>query len=251
MGELAKEIKNLLYNKVITKDNITKYRKPLVGFVEASHPGFLELRKVVTPNHLLPQQILSEAKTVIAFFIPFTQEIIKQNREGSQVAASWAEAYVETNYLIGKLCQSMHDFLAEKGYKTACLPATHNFDATTLESLWSHRSVAYLAGMGSFGINHMLITSAGCAGRFGSVVTSAELPTSKGENKEYCLYKKTGTCTYCVDNCPTGALTLEGINKQKCYAHLLQVAEGFKDLGLCDVCGKCVVGPCAINLEEE
>jgi hypothetical protein len=35
------------------------------------------------------------------------------------------------------------------------------------------------------------------------------------------------------------------MDKQRCYQRLLDVAQGFKDLGLADVCGKCVIGPCS------
>jgi len=48
-----------------------------------------------------------------------------------------------------------------------------------------------------------------------------------------------------VKNCPTGALTIEGLDKQRCYTRLLEVDKLFPDLGLCDICGKCSVGPCA------
>jgi len=251
MTDLAKEIQALLEHRVANSGKKTSYRKPLVGFVAADNPGFLEIKKAVTPNHLLPWEILPEAKTVIAFFIPFARKVIKENQNSAKVASSWAQAYVDTNQLIGELCQELHDFLAEKGYKTSWQPATHNFDPVTLEAKWSHRSVAYLAGMGSFGLNRMLITPVGCAGRFGSVVTSAAIAPSSFVKEEYCLYKKNKTCTYCIDHCPSGALTFEGIDKKKCYAHLLEVAEHFTDVGLCDVCGKCVVGPCAIKSLQE
>jgi len=245
--DLTNEIYTFLEQSVSTNDKKTSYRKPLAGFLAADDTRFYEIKKAVTPDHLLPQDILPGAKTVIAFFIPFAREIVRANRKDLKVARSWPQAYIDTNQLIGEICQGIRDILQGKGFKTSWQPATHNFDPRTLEARWSHRSVAYLAGMGTFGLNRMLITPAGCAGRFGSVVTTAPIPPSKPEQEEYCLYKKNSSCTYCIDNCPTGALTEKGIDKQKCYAHLLQVAEDFKDLGLCDVCGKCVVGPCGIR----
>lgn len=247
MPDLALELKDLLRQKVLNAKKVTKYRAPLLGFVAADDPGFREIKEVVTPNHLLPRDILPEAKTVLAFFVPFAIEPIRANRRSKEVAREWALAYVETNALIGELCQAIHDFLAPLGYKTGWQPATHNFNEETLESLWSHRSVAYLAGLGSFGVNRMLITPAGCAGRFGSVVTSAEIEPSGRISQEFCLFKSEGKCNFCVSNCLTGALTLSGIDKHKCYSHLLEVAKDFSDLGLCDVCGKCCVGPCAIK----
>ena len=66
-----------------------------------------------------------------------------------------------------------------------------------------------------------------------------------------CLYVRDSKCQFCVNNCPTGALTLQGLDKHRCYAHLLEVGKQFLDLGLCDICGKCAVGPCAQFSNEE
>lgn len=247
MEELGLKLKEFLKNKVAHAPTQTSYREPLIGFVSATDPGFQRIREEVTPNHLLPQDILPQAKTVVAFFLPFDRVPVQANRQSPGVAREWGRAYVETNALINELCEEMQKFLQTFGYETAWQPATHNFNEETLESLWSHRSVAYLAGLGSFGLNRMLITPAGCAGRFGSLVTSAEIPPSPQNAAEFCLYKAEGKCTYCVRNCPTGALTVDGIDKKKCYSHLLKVAAEMPDLGLCDVCGKCSLGPCAIR----
>lgn len=247
MEDLGAKLKEFLKNKVANAQTKTPYREPLVGFVSASDPGFRKIKEVVTPNHLLPQDILPQAKTVVAFFLPFDQEPVQANRQSPGVAQEWGRAYVETNALINELCQEIQEFLQSYGYEAAWQPATHNFNEETLESLWSHRSVAYLAGLGSFGLNRMLITPAGCAGRFGSLVTSAEIPPSPKNTEEFCLHKAGRNCTYCVRNCPTGALTVDGIDKRKCYSHLLKVAEEMAHLGLCDVCGKCSLGPCAIR----
>lgn len=247
MEDLGLKLKEFLKNKLIHVQTKTQYREPLVGFVAASDPGFQKLKEVVTPHHLLPQDILPQAQTVVAFFLPFTKETVSANRRTAAVAREWGQAYVETNKLINELCQEIGNFFQNFGYETAWQPATHNFNPETLEAFWSHRSVAYLAGLGSFGVNRMLITPAGCAGRFGSVVTSAPISPSPKHAEEFCSHKKGGKCGYCVQNCPTGALTFDGIDKQKCYSHLLKVAEEMSDIGLCDVCGKCSLGPCALG----
>jgi epoxyqueuosine reductase QueG len=96
----------------------------------------------------------------------------------------------------------------------------------------------------------MLITDAGCAGRFGSLVVDAALKPSSSPDAahcERCRYFVDGSCRVCVERCPVGALTEDGLDKRRCYAWLLQVADGFRDLGLADVCGKCATGPCALK----
>ncbi|MCL4442347.1 MAG: epoxyqueuosine reductase [Firmicutes bacterium] len=226
----------------------TKYRRPLVGFVSARDPRFELLKKVTHAGHVLPEDILPGAKSVAAFFLPFAAEIIEANRQGDKVAREWALAYIETNRFISEICSALQQELALKGIRAGFVKATHNFDEKNLLSFLSHKHVAWAAGLGTFGANHLLITAAGCGGRFGSLVLDHTIGAGappipvKG-----CLLKGGRKCGRCVENCPTGALSLESLDKHKCYAHLLEVAEEYSELGLCDVCGKCAVGPCALQ----
>ena len=57
--------------------------------------------------------------------------------------------------------------------------ATHNFDEAKLVSYWSQKHVAYMAGLGKFGLHHMIITEKGCCGRLGSIVTNAKISRPK------------------------------------------------------------------------
>ncbi len=232
-------------------DTETRYRPPLVGFADAADPRFLRLREVAEPTHLLPGDLLPAARSVVSFFLPFAKEIVKANRaQRSEVARQWALAYVETNALINRIAQRLITSLAERGVQAAAEPATHNWDPVTLISRWSHKSVAAIAGLGSFGLHHMLITDAGCAGRFGSLVLDAALePTSVPGTlaRDRCRYFHSGKCMACVQRCPVGALTEDGLDKRRCYERLLQVADGFRDLGVVDACGKCATGPCAFE----
>ena len=75
--------------------------------------------------------------------------------------------------------------LISKGFKTTNLPPTHNFDTEQLMSDWSHKHVAYIAGLGRFGTHHLLITAKGCCGRFGSIVTNAKIPASPRSDTEF------------------------------------------------------------------
>ncbi len=236
----------------------TGYRTPLVGFTAADDPGFTGLREAVGPGHLLPQDLLPGARTVVAFFVPFDRELVRLQREDPYVSRAWAEAYIETNRLIDSVCHTLGDALAVKEIKAAWQQPTHNFDPVALVSFWSHKHVAYLCGLGSFGRHQMLITRAGCAGRLGSLVTDAVLPeaslaspgTTADPTGEFCLAGRGGHCDTCIRRCPSGALTTDGLDKQRCYRYLLEVNDHFPDLGLCDVCGKCATGPCALRMPE-
>ncbi|GAB6153925.1 epoxyqueuosine reductase [Desulfosporosinus burensis] len=244
--KLAKIIIDSINFQVDQAKTLTQYRKPLIGFASVHDPLFNQMKEIIGPHHLHPTELLPDAQTVIAFFLPFTETIVAANRKDSQIAREWAIAYIETNELIATISSELKQVLASQGINVATQPATHNFNEQDLTASWSNKSMAYVAGLGTFGLNHLLITSAGCAGRCGSMVISAEITPSPRPATENCLYIRDSKCQFCVNNCPTGALTLQGLDKHTCYAHLLEVDKQFPDLGLCDICGKCSVGPCAL-----
>jgi epoxyqueuosine reductase len=247
--ELVEQITTTIRHVVAEASTATEYRTPLVGIVAADDPRFLELRRVVEPSHLLPADLLPGARSVVAFFLPFTPWVAEANaRHKVQVAREWAVAYVETNALIGHITAHLAEVLVQRGIRAAAEPATHNFDPVTLVSRWSHKSVAVIAGLGSFGLHQMVITDAGCAGRFGSLVLDADLPFGAIAPRERCLYFHDGSCLECIQRCPAQALDSGApLDKQRCHEHLHQVARSYTELGLVDVCGKCAIGPCSFE----
>jgi epoxyqueuosine reductase QueG len=247
--ELGELIAATIHQKVLDADVETEYRQPLVGFVSADDPRFRELREVAEPTHLQPEDLLPGARSVVSFFIPFACWVVEANsRLPDKVAREWAVAYVETNTLIDDITTHLSSYLAERGVRAMAEPATHNFDPVTLVSRWSHKSVAVLAGLGSFGLHQMVITDMGCAGRFGSLVSDAELPVTKTDSRQRCLYYVDGSCLECVVRCPAQALDPgASLDKELCSSYLHRGARRFEHIGLADVCGKCVAGPCAFE----
>jgi epoxyqueuosine reductase QueG len=222
------------------------WRMPLVGFCAVNDPLFNELRKVVSPTHSLPKDLLPSAKTVIAFFIPFGKSIIKSNIGGRLASQKWAQLYIQTNDLINDLGDYLKSLLEIEGYETVVPPATHNFDKIQLISDWSHRHVAYIAGLGTFGMNNMLITKSGCCGRVGSLVTSLAIPPDERQLEENCLHRCNSSCLVCVGKCVGNALFPDHFDRNSCYEVCKKNEEHFKGIGKADVCGKCLVGlPCS------
>jgi len=228
------------------------WEPPLLAALNTDHPLIPGLKKSVSPGHLMPRELLPGAKTVVIFFIPFTDRIIESNLEGEAASEEWALSYVLTNSLLGFISEEVEKLLVRHGFQVAKINATHNFDKETLMSRWSHRHLAWIAGLGSFGLNNMLITSKGCCGRFGSLVTDVDcgilgIPLACGPQNERCLNKIDGTCGICRKKCPVGAYGEDGkFDRHKCYNACLGNAEIHKSIGLADVCGKCLVGlPCS------
>jgi epoxyqueuosine reductase QueG len=225
------------------------WEEPLIAFARSNDPLFNQLKRLVHPGHALPEDFLKGAKTVVAFFIPFRKQVIDSNKQGHFCSRSWALSYIETNDLIKAVNEYICSIINAKGYQAVYVPATHNFNETTLLSDWSHRSAAYIAGLGTFGVNHMLITAKGCCGRIGSLITDLELKPTARPATEYCLYLADGSCGACVDKCVNEALFTDSLDKHKCYEMCLANAARFKDLEMiADVCGKCLVDlPCSRN----
>jgi epoxyqueuosine reductase len=251
MPELEQHIADFVCQQVAEADTETRYRQPLVGFADAADPRFADLQRVVWPGHKLPGDILPGARSVVAFFLPFDAEVVRANAtDRSAVAREWAVAYVETNDLIDAIAQRLAEELGRRGAMARAEKATHNWDPATFVSWWSHKSVAAIAGLGSFGWHHMLITDSGCAGRCGSLVVDAVLePTATPGSPvvERCLHYQGGECLECVARCPVGALSGEGLDKHLCHQRCLKVAKSFGDLGLVEVCGKCATARCALR----
>ncbi|MBW2066606.1 MAG: epoxyqueuosine reductase [Deltaproteobacteria bacterium] len=219
------------------------WRAPLLVSATIDH-RFDDLRSIAAQDHLLPKELLPSARSVIVFFVPFTKELVKENRKGDRPSRNWGIAYVETNDLISRLSQALSDLLAGHGYRSALTPATHNFDEVKLMARWSHKHLGHIAGLGRFGTNCLLITQAGCAGRLGSLVTEATLGDHPLiEKDQTCLLKAGKPCGKCIQACPVSALEESQFMRRACWDRLVEnrkVLGFFRDLpDSTHVCGKC------------
>jgi epoxyqueuosine reductase len=86
------------------------------------------------------------------------------------------------------------------------------------------REAAYRAGLGWYGKNaNLLLPGEGSWFVLGSVVTDAPLASTTERVDDGC-----GTCTRCIDGCPTGAIVAPGVvDARRCLAWLLQVEGPF------------------------
>lgn len=249
---MREKIKMLIESYVkVYKDKtnvVSQWKQPIVKFASAKNPDFKQLKFEFNGAHYMPEDLVKNPQTIITYFLPFEESIADSNIEGKNSSREWSIAYIETNELILHLNEYITDFLDKEGYHSAYMSATHNFNEETLMSQWSHRHVAEIAGLGTFGLNNMLITEAGCCGRIGSIVTTKKMKPSKRVSKENCLYKLDGSCGVCVEGCQFGALTYDKFNRHKCYEICLSNDQYHSTLGVTDVCGKCCVHlPCSFT----
>lgn len=246
-------MKTLITNKIIEyvksypdRKNVKNiWKEPIVGFADANGSYISALKEIVTPEHLLPGDFMENPNIGISYYIPFTEELatLNMNVEGNLAAREWSDAYNLTNTMIHDINQHIVEWLTDMGYRAAS-PTGVVFDKKLILSNWSQRHIAYAAGLGTFGINNMLISEKGCCGRYGSVVVDISVEPDRILTEERCLYKKNGSCKKCVKNCFSGALTTEGFDRKKCFEICMM---NDAKTGA-DVCGKCDIDiPCAFK----
>lgn len=245
-NRLIQEIEDFVAGYQKNRDISTKWGVPLVGFAAADDPYFQRLKTAVSTTHAVPGDLLVNAKTVISFFLPFPKSVTFTNRKERLSSHAWAVSYIETNELIKHLNLHLGEVFSAIGEEVVGIPATHNWIEDKLISNWSHRHIAFIAGLGRFGLNNMLITEKGCCGRVGSLITSAVIEADPHPETEACLYKYNGSCKKCVRKCVNDALFEESFDRFKCYDQLLENVEEHKAVGYADVCGKCLAAvPCS------
>lgn len=265
--ELEQKIKSDSWNKVDPEDAICEdlagmrlYDEPLWGFGDALDPLFETWKRpeVIHPEAMLPRDWLAEAKTVISYFFPFTEQIRHANAEDmARTSDAWLHGRIEGQEMISAVGRELCHILEKAGYKAVCPSLNPLFRMLAdYTSNWSERHAAYICGLGTFGLSKGLITSKGIAGRFGSVITSCAFPVTKRPYEgltDYCIM-----CGKCQRNCPAHAIDktkgcLAGKDHALCSAYIKEntrpphgphkkVRYG---------CGKCQVDvPCAAGIPK-
>lgn len=236
--------------------------KPLIGFAAADDPLFRSLRapEAVGEGFRMPEDYLSGAKTVVAFFFPFSGEIRSRHAASAEfVDEAWTNGYREAGALSGDILEKLQKKLEEEGIRscrperdpgnsTERLTVTENGHETFHFSVsWSTRHACFAAGLGTFGRHRHIITEKGCCGTLETLIIDAALtPTPRGYEG---LYDYCSGCGKCAGRCPAGAIDPEGLRDIRLCAGQ---GDRIRQLGLKGSCGKCMVGvPCEAGIPEK
>jgi epoxyqueuosine reductase len=206
-----------------TADPFTELRYRLNKQQELGYQsGFEEpdIEKRVNP-HLL----LHEPRSIISIALAYPAKMKnrvegkKGGRRGFFARASWGLDY---HHILRDRLKKLEQFLLEK------MPEARLKSMVDTGEL-ADRAVAERAGIGWSGKNCAIITP-----EFGSYVYLGEMITSIPFEPDTPIEDQCGTCTACLDACPTGALVQGGqINAQSCIAYLTQtksiIPDEFRD----------------------
>jgi epoxyqueuosine reductase len=223
-------------------DMMQIYDQPLIGIAAASDPLWEKLKEpqVMGPQHLTPEEWLIGAKSVISYFLPFTEDIRTSNRSKGLPSKEWLYGRYEGEMFNTSLRSYIVGEIEASGGRALAPIFDKRFEIVNHVSNWSERHAAFIAGLGTFSLNDSLITTSGAAGRFGSVIVDLDFETTPRlyeEIDEYCT-----KCGECMDRCPPRAITENSKDNEACSKFLDKMLKLNEPRY---ACGKCQTGvPC-------
>jgi len=243
MEKLARVIISIVNEEVSHYSEGRMFRTPIVGFANAHDPLYDQLDSIIGHRQIHPTEVLPDAQTVAVYFIPFAEAVTSPLRKDKTIVQPWSDAYTHANILLLSITARLVRELDALGVTARGEPPTNNYDPVNLTAKWAHKASAVIAGIGTFGLNRLIITKSGTAGRLGSVVFNQFIEPTKRPKQQYCLYYQQGKCKVCLQKCPTGALREDGYDRFRCNAYL----DGKNVHDLEQGCGMCSSGPCAMK----
>ncbi|HAQ39387.1 MAG TPA: 4Fe-4S ferredoxin [Clostridiales bacterium] len=235
-------------NRLPSHNNTRIYDAPLIGFASAKDPLFSDFKdsQVIGPQFIIPIDWLPEAETVISYFLPFSKAIRNSNRFRGLPSEIWIDAKTFGERFNNIARKYLVEYLTLLDGTALAPSLDERFISYETASNWSERHIAYVAGLGTFGLHRALITERGCAGRIGSVITTLKYKSTERNYKtyyDYCPYLTEGKCGVCMKRCPVSAIKKKERQKQICRRYLTNdVAANF---AASQACGKCSVSvPC-------
>jgi len=257
---------NYISKEIAISENVIGMRifdAPILAFGDANDEYFKVLKDplAVGEHFILPKEWLPQTKTVISFFLPFNEVVRKGNsREGVWPSEEWLHGRIEGQILVNKLSKHLKSELIKEGFNSLAPSLDKRFwskaessnssshPEPSFTSNWSERHVAFVCGLGTFGLSKGLITEKGMSGRFGSIIT--ELYIAPDKRKYEGIYEYCSMCEACVKNCPVNAITIkDGKDHFKCSRFIDKTLGKFKPrYG----CGKCQVNvPCEFEIPQK
>lgn len=135
-----------------------KWGEPSVGITAANDSLYKELKTIISPLCALPSELLPDAKSVIAFCIPYKENDLERN----------IYAKIETNRMIENLIKYLNEKIVENGHEVSHLSPIYAYYEGIFVSKWSHRNAASIAGIAPLNNEDQ--------NGYGSIITNWELP---------------------------------------------------------------------------
>lgn len=274
--EIERMVREDPANRFEKLDHSPMYQTPLVGFVSGTDPIFSRLKLVIGKFYMTPVEAITKYAEhkgielpsvdqvgVISYILPISQATRDENAHmKDRPSARWANTRLFGQDFNNSLQIHIAEFLEQRGFIAVAPEQDKRLfkqiqDKTVgWASNWSHRHIAYAAGLGTFGLSDGLITPAGKAHRAGSIVVNfpLESPSRPADIHQYCLFYQTGGCKVCIQRCPAGAITEKGHDKNRCGEFVFSQVPYIREKYGINIyaCGLCQTGvPCERGIPTE
>ncbi len=197
----------------ISDIDLQKHQQHLQRWLEKNFHGEMHYMESHGEKRSKPEQLLPGTLRVISVrmdYLPDTEDM-------ETVLADPNKAYI-SRYALGRdYHKLMRKRLAKLADKIAEKIAPHQYRAFVDSAPILERGLAEKAGLGWIGKNTMLINSkAGSWFFLGEIYTDLPLPLDPPQETMHC-----GTCTTCLDDCPTGAIVApHQVDARRCISYL-------------------------------
>lgn len=198
-----------------TADSFEHLKPSLIEQKENNHTTGFEHQNI--DERLYPELIFDQPKSIISIALAYPSrmnsrpEKVRGEKRGKFARASWGTDY--HNILKSRLDNLIEQIkiLSENDSNLSFKPMVDTGELIDV-------AVAQRAGLGFIGKNGLLITE-----EFGSYVYLGEIITNIPFTPDKPKENQCGTCTKCVDYCPTSALLGDGrMNGQLCLSYQTQ-----------------------------
>lgn len=220
------------YCGIAKAQELTEDAKRLEQWIQKGYHGDMEYMARNFDLRIDPRKLVPGAKSVICFIKNYFPDQAQADGLPKIAKYAWGNDYHEV------IRNQLHEFLDQLRKQIGPIEGRGFVDsAPVLERSW-----AQLAGAGWIGKNGNLIKpQAGSFFFIATLIVDIELAYDQPMTKDYC-----GTCTKCIDACPTQAiLPNKTIEANHCISYLtielkkeiIETDRNYKDWAFgCDIC---------------
>ncbi len=197
----------------VTDTDLAQHATHLHNWLDNDYHGEMTYMAAHGALRWTPAELLPGTCRVISVRMDY----LPPNDEPEKILADGNKAYI-SRYALGRdYHKLLRKRLATLAQRIDDEIAPHNFRALVDSAPVLERGLAQKAGLGWIGKNSMLINSkAGSWFFLGEIYTDLPLPIDRPQLTEHC-----GSCSACIDICPTGAIVAPNqVDARRCISYL-------------------------------